>query len=380
MADLGQIVNDQSTAEVSQPLNVLRSTSAMLQPPVPIQKANDGLDSLNTVVSLTYPTDIPKYYMTFGVSDYTRESIMTVGKLTPEATVILPLPEQLVDTNHVEYGEAALGAFGAFVNAVENTSGARMKSAISAAKTLTNATDLKDAGSKAVDIVSKSTGVSVTDLLSGGLAAMGNEASNISAIRNIEGVLGFSPNEFFTILMKGPVYKRHHFTWRFSPRNEKESKTLRLIIQNFNNWRAPGLAAGGLLFSFPKIFQLAFEPNSSYLYKFKPCVLEDFVIDYAGSGMPAFFRQDSSGSNAPESIAFSMQFIELEYWITGDYKNVSNDGLVPNNTGSDIDGPNRGGASNTTSNVVTGSTTTSNTTVPGARGSGRIRPGGLGMY
>lgn len=340
MADLGQIINDQSIAQSSTPLNIPQVTAADLQPPVSVQNINQQLDGMTSISALQYPADIPKYYMTFNVSDYTRQSLMTVGSLTPMGHVILPLPEQLVDTNHVEYGEAALGAFGQAINQIEAGGKPVTKNVISSMRRI-QSTSLTGFMSGTANAISQN-----VPSFSGGLKAFASGvakelAESVPGVTEIAGVLGFSPNEFFTILLKGPVYKRHHFTWRFSPRNEWESKSLRLIIQNFNNWKAPGLAVGGALFTFPKIFQIGFEPNSSYMYKFKPAVLEDFTIDYAGSGMPTFFRPDSTNTNAPESIAFSMSFLELEFWITGDFKNVSDDGQTPNNNTTDVDGPNR---------------------------------------
>lgn len=329
MADLGQIQNDQSVAQATTPINTLRSTQANFKPPVSIQGIDQQLDGIQSVGTLQYPVDTPKYFMTFGVSDYTRASLTTIGTLTPIATVILPLPEQMTDTNHVDYGEAALGAFGAAVNAIEQNSGPMMKNMISSAQRVVGARDLTDAANQ-LNQIRQNSNINVGTVTSGIKGAVTNEISRLPGVSELAGVLGFAPNEFFTILLKGPVYKRHHFTWRFSARNPQESKNLRKIIQSFNNWKSPGTAVGGALFTFPKIFQLAFEPNSTYLYKFKPCVLEDFVIDYAGSGVPTFFRRDNEGFNAPEHIAISMQFLELEYWLTGDFQNENADGTADN--------------------------------------------------
>ena len=341
MADLGQIQNDQSIAQSTGiPLNTLRSSQADFKPPVSIQAVDQQLDGMQSMSFLQYPVDTPKYFMTFGVSDYTRQSITTIGALTPLATVVLPLPEQMIDTNHVEYGEAALGAFGAAVNAIEKTNKPVMKNVISSTQKIINSRDLTDAMNN-IQNAAQGAGITKGTVAAGLAGAVANEiAKRVPGLSELTGVLGFAPNEFFTVLLKGPVYKRHHFTWRFSARNPQESRNLRKIIQSLNNWKAPGLAVGGALFTFPKIFQIAFMPNSSYLYKFKPCVLEDFVIDYAGSGQPTFFRADGNGDNAPESIAFSMQFIELEYWITGDFMNENSDGSGDNNP-THIDGPNR---------------------------------------
>src|SRR5215218_6342442 len=65
----------------------------------------------------------------------------------------------------------------------------------------------------------------------------------------------------------------------------------------------------------------AFRPN--------PCgdehefrrVMEDFDIDYTPMGHAAFY---AGQENAPEGVNIRMRFIELEYWISGNF-NDSND-------------------------------------------------------
>src|SRR5690606_8176912 len=99
-------------------------------------------------------------------------------------------------------------------------------------------------------------------------------------------------NQFFTVLLDGPKYKRHSLTWNLIPRNFAEADTIRRIIRLINNAMAPGLAlAGGALFSFPRVVRCAFFPNHRYLYRFKPAVITDFQINYTPMSQPSFYHQ-----------------------------------------------------------------------------------------
>jgi hypothetical protein len=84
---------------------------------------------------------------------------------------------------------------------------------------------------------------------------------------------------------------------------------------------APGLALSGAIFTFPKIFQISFSPNPIYMYKFKPAVLEGLTVNYAPGGQPSFYRAsgETDGQNPPEGLDIAMQFLELEYWLNGDF-------------------------------------------------------------
>ena len=269
--------------------------------------------SLRTTTGLKrneFPSERPKYYMKFDVSQYHRLGGGNMFQVRLDAfdTFILPLPQNLIDVHPVQYDETPLGAllgnsFDAIQGAMKNiqTGTSDVQGSFSAAAAAVTA-----AGAGLID---KVTDAPITQL-----------ASNISSLA------GYSPNQFLTILLKGPKYKQHKFSWVLSPRNEQEAEALRGIIKDFNNYMSPGVVAGGALFTFPMVFQMAFMPNPKYMFKFKPAVLTDFAVDFAGGGMPAFFRKGSQyndGLNAPMMITMSMTFLELEYWLSGNYTDTN---------------------------------------------------------
>jgi hypothetical protein len=224
---------------------------------------------------LQYPADRPKYYMLFDVFDYQRAGLQSVGKLEKTVDggfVILPLPQSLNDIHQVKWND--------HINLFQEVLGAIPMS--SAVKKI------------------------ASPLLTVG-----------------QNLLGVAPNQWMTILMEGPLYKRFSFTWSFSPREFRESDDLRKIIRSFNNWMAPSVKGGGFVWGFPKIFWVSILPNSKFMMKFKPAVLESFMVIPTPKGASFYHNEGATaenGDNPPEGISMEMKFLELEYWTEGDYK------------------------------------------------------------
>lgn len=278
----------------------VRVTAADLYP-MRMQNLNN-IEESGTIGGLQFPADRGKYYMTLGLHDYSRSPsdlmgvIVNMAKLNITNTITLPLPQQMVDSHSVNYDQEALGqGLGATTELGSNLMGAM-------AGNMSN----------------------IGQALGGVLGAGG--ASFLEGVRNLTGInaagltqalAGVAPNQFLTILLKGPQYKKHSFTWKMSPRNEGESESIRSIIALLNNSMAPGMKAGtgNAFFSFPKIVTISFMPNSNVLYRFKPAVIENMTVNYAPSGAPAFYRR----TEAPDTVEIKLDFLEVEYWLTGDF-------------------------------------------------------------
>ena len=141
---------------------------------------------------------------------------------------------------------------------------------------------------------------------------------------------GLSINTFKSVTLSAPQFRRHNLTFKMAPKDFNEAKAIQKIAYLLRRAMTPKRAAGGLLFEFPDIFLIAFSPNSKFLYKFKPCVLERINVDYTGGNQaPGFYRQQGNPSNAPpESVVITLQFLELEYWLddTGNRSDYKTDG------------------------------------------------------
>jgi hypothetical protein len=159
---------------------------------------------------------------------------------------------------------------------------------------------------------------SVTEILPG---AVGKNISQY--LPNIQGVAealaGYSPNEFFTVLLKGPDYKNYSFTWAFFPKNKEESDQIKNIVRTLNNAMAVKFAAGGTFWGFPNVFRLSYFPNSQYLNKFKNAAMKSLEINSASFYAQPQGPHSSKPANPPEAVIIKATFEEMEYWVDGDF-------------------------------------------------------------
>ena len=223
------------------------------------------LTSTETISLL--PEESSKYFTSIAIGEYKRGGdIKKVVKTNKGDGFKLPIPMRLTDSNAVDWSAEKLGFVGA---------------------------------------------LSEGQVTQGILSAAGKAAGTSGLYA--QSLAGIAPNEFLTLLFKGPVYKKFSLSFMLSPNTPEMSKKLHEMILNFKNAQAP--ADLGALFAYPSIFFIRFH-GSEYLFEFKPAVLESFTVDYAGAGVPAFYK----GTGAPESYNLTMNFQEIEFWMSGDFK------------------------------------------------------------
>ncbi len=244
--------------------------------------------------------DDPKYYLNVSAYDYNRTGVMTLATTIITDNIFLPLPQQMVDTHHVNYSQEELGLLGAGALGALTATPGIMNSSLASLSAQVDSGQTADA---AGGILGRST-----------IQAASSFGPTRSIAQGAMAYAGVAPNQFLTILLKGPSYKKYTFNITISPRNLQQSNRLRDLIKFFNNSMAPSLRGGNLFFGFPKVFKLKMMPNEEYMYKFKPAVLENFSINYTPGGMPAFYK-----SGAPEAVTMSLSFLELEFWTSGQF-------------------------------------------------------------
>lgn len=288
-------------------------------PPKQLIDATAGAASSINV--LNYPDSTMKYFFQMGIGEYVGFSGIGGGagglpggfgdprsSTNIDTFIKLPMPELIVDQQTADWTDANL-----------------LQETLSAAGGLIAARTAFTAGQS----VSAAAGTI-------GAAVLASTAGTVAGIAARLG--GVAPNQFITILFSGPKYKQHSFTWNFSPKTPEEAEELRKILQILNNRQAPGMSRlTNWLWSFPSVFWLKFCPDvgsfkHTYMYEFKPAVLVNMAIDYAGAHPPAFRRKDdkTSGKNPPQAIRLTMQFIEIEYWVNGDYGDATSEGATAN--------------------------------------------------
>lgn len=267
----------------------------------------DGPNPQGGILITRFPSDTPPYYMVLAINKYSRASWNAVGQLNEESRIILPLPNQMIDNHNIRYDISDIGIAGAV--GFDVMSGAMSQAA---------ATVATGAAAAALGAAQNS------------LGTFGQVTGK--AVRGALGAAGLAVNDFMTVMLKGPDYKRRDFVWRFSPKTAKETQALRRIIQLLNNSMAPALAGfGSAFFSWPKIFKPEFVYNGQQdllalnTFRMKPSVVTDFNINYTPNGVFSPF----ASTKAPTSVEIHITFLELEFWLTGDFDDVPSN---PNHT------------------------------------------------
>jgi hypothetical protein len=260
----------------------------------------DGPDPKNLNTILRFPSDTPPYYFMLPVCHYSRSSWASVGNLNEFARVILPLPTQMIDNHNIRYAIEDIGITGGIGFEAINGNGAQAASRAAAAA----------AGGALSGIA-------------GQLGAAGQAGKRV--FNGALSAAGLSVNEFMTVMLKGPDYKRRDFVWRFSPKDAQETSDLRRIIQLINNSMAPSLAGiGSAFFSWPKIFKPQFVYNGMdqllalNTFRMKPSVITDFSANYTPNGVFSPFAR----TKAPSSIEIHMTLLELEFWLNGNFDDI----------------------------------------------------------
>lgn len=263
------------------------------------------------IESLTFPPDLRKYYMRFGVSKYTRPSAFDTNKgkaFTPTSTINLPIPTNLVDTIGLRLSPSELGGLigsgmESISDAVNTVKGGGFGALKDKALGMSNEQALRTAGSAGY-----AAGYSV---LRAGTAIAGQT----EMVDTVGQLVGAIPNPHMTVFFQGVDLRTHQFTWRFAPRNIKESETIRNIINEFKKISLPNKAFGdAFVMGYPHIVLPSLEPDmAGNLYPFKRCMIESVSTNFAPNG-PSFFK-----SGYPTSMEFSITLKELEIFMSEDF-------------------------------------------------------------
>jgi len=259
----------------------------------PIRSNSRPIEDTRGINGYRFPLDVGKYYMKIEINDYKRDFQDSLkkggfgnskGHLSQTDNIIFPLPSNIVDNNSTSFSEDSMG----------------------------------DIVGGAVDAASAGAGVAA-DFATKGRAT---DVINIGKIANYAAKIGYaaagvSSNKFMTIVLQGPQYKKHSFSWKLYPKTIDESIELNRIINLLKKSMRTKLTGENFFFEFPKVFKLSFSPNEDFLYAFKPAVMESISVNYTPSGSPNFYGK----TGAPDGVSITMNFWELEYWLSGDPEN-----------------------------------------------------------
>ena len=242
--------------------------------------------------------------------------------LINDGTILLPIPANLQDTNNVQYDSSTLnGLAAAGVQAAESTMN------IDLSKGLGGAVDqfgtvLSEAKKQTISGVGNV--AAATDTITKFLAskAVNIFGANVTTNQLLARGNGEILNPNMELLFGGPTLRNFRFSFKMTPRNEKEAEQVKLIIRAFKRNMAPQaqggtLGSGNWFLKTPNVFKLRYRTgrkNHPFLNRFKQCFLSDVQTTYTGEGTYATYDDGT-----PVSMILDLSFKEIQPIYDIDY-------------------------------------------------------------
>ncbi len=243
--------------------------------------------------SMRYPSEHGRYYTILDFVTYDRKNPKTKAIRLQQADVVLPLPLNLREYYAIQYGDVAFDKLGGAVDSLEP---------------IIN----KYLAGGGMDIASL--GDSVTGLSQ---AFARNTAGFISDDLGglIDRFAGNIVNPHVTAVFRGVAPRDHTLSWRFTPRSEAESRTVRSII-NYVRERMHPEKKNEFLLNFPdEVYVGFFADDKPFLYPIFKCVVTGIDTNLTSDGTNAFFR----GSDEPVVIDMTLNLKEVETLTREDF-------------------------------------------------------------
>ena len=230
---------------------------------------------------------------------------------TPLAYIFLPIPENIQDSNAVDWGENSLNGIAArAVGVARDTIGE--DNALKAAGTLVS-------GAGGIIGGLKTAGIDETKIQNYFAAkAVGALGFNVDAKGVVSRQTGQVLNPNMELLFNNVTLRSFNFEFDLAPRDKTESETIKSMLRLFKkSMSAKKGGKGGLFISSPDVFKLCYKTggkNHKFLHSFKPMALLNMSVNYTGSGTYATYDDTT-----PVHMKLSLSFQELNPVYSEDY-------------------------------------------------------------
>ena len=258
---------------------------------------------------------------------------LTTKPLINDGTILLPIPSDLKDVNAVKYDTDTL-------NGLQAVGAQLAEGGIEGVQKLIGTFFSKDGASERQKILDQlkaegSTALANTIAGIGGMEAVDNFANkrfasqilglfggNVTASGLLARGNGEIINPNMELLFGGPTLRNFRFQFKMTPRNEKESQQVKLIIRAFKRNMAPmaqggTVSSGSFFLKTPNVFNLRYRTgnkNHPFLNRFKQCFLSDMSVSYTGEGIYSTYEDGT-----PVSMILDLSFKETQPIYDVDY-------------------------------------------------------------
>ena len=233
---------------------------------------------------------------------------------TPLAYIFLPIQNGIVDSMSVDWGSGE-------INPITASFASFAMNAIQAGGTGDMGKLLGTLGSE-MSVLGKKTAFAAGDLKKLSDAHFTQQAVQTQGL--LARTSGSAINNNLELLFNGPMLRSFTFTFKLTPREEKEASLIKSIIRYFKKSMVPSLSQSQLFLLAPNVFKIEYiytEKGSKadphpYLNRIKVAALRDFTVNYAPDGNYMTYQGDGSMTQ----YEISMTFGEIDPIYEQDYE------------------------------------------------------------
>lgn len=274
----------------------------------PADQMQQKKSSTSSSETLIYPVDLEKVktYISLIFQRYERPGPDTKPTISnTHATIYLPLPESLRDSHSMMWDDIDIG----IVEEIIGTKTGKNIGDILKGNKEIGYDDLKNLFEDALKLTASSyrrSGVSMLNTFHSGAGDVYNQLD------------AKIPNPYGSVFFKGLRGRSHAFSWKFSPKNEKDSEALKKIIKTIKYYVIPKKSEGSFTtyLDYPDMIkpEIKGDPGEkNWLYNFKYCACQSLNINFAADGSSCFHSQ-----GAPVAVQIDMELKEIEYYLQED--------------------------------------------------------------
>lgn len=254
-------------------------------------------------------------------SAFTKDTVDEQGNLKKAllATVVLPIPNQISETNQTGWGESNLTSIGALA----------MRGLSNTTRDLTAGEFInaqKQFGNTLKGILSGPVGTRAQSFLTAKIASqlISLAGINVDPEQFLTRASGGVINPNLELLFNGPKLRPFAFSFKMSPTSQDEARHIRAIIKFFKAGMAPQRskkAQVNLYLGSPNVFKIEFKSRNNSLDglpRIKTCALQSCAVNYAPDGVYAAY-DDEYVQSQPVAVEIQLQFIELTPVFADEY-------------------------------------------------------------
>ena len=230
---------------------------------------------------------------------------------TSIGSVTLPIPSQLTDTNNVSWNNSTM-------NDLEMAGIRAGGDIMNSGKPLEAVQKIIDDGLTSLENNTGNAKTLIQSLILGQLPGINKRPNEV--LGRFAGQI-INPN--LELIFGGPTLRQFQYSFRLTPRNDKETQAVRSIIRFFKQGMAIKENPTNLFLSAPNVFQPRFYNKEGKQHTFintiKKCACTSFTVNYVPDN--TFMTLPNSSMTAYE---IGMSFQEMDPIIDQDYAELDN--------------------------------------------------------